>query len=71
MSVKRNGATYYSVTELAQMLNVHRATILNWIAAGELDAVRAGLRPKSPYLVPREEVERVLEELRLSDKGGS
>jgi excisionase family DNA binding protein len=63
MPVKRGGSTYLTVTELADRLNVHRNTVIYWIKEEQLRAVRFGLSPQSPWMIPEEEVERVLERI--------
>lgn len=62
MPLKRRGATYMTVSELAELLDVHRNSIIKWIRAGEIEAVRRGLAKKSPYLIPMPEAQRVISE---------
>lgn len=48
---------FYSPTEVGQMARVSNATILNWIKAGRLVAVRLSERT---YRIPRKSVMRLL-----------
>lgn len=64
MPEERRGATYMSVSELAIELDVHRNSIIKWIKAGNILAYRRGLAPKSPYLIPMDEADRVIEEFK-------
>lgn len=63
MPEKRHGATYYTVSELAEKLDVHRNSILYWISTEQLTAVRLGLARKSPYLIHEDEVKRIMEKM--------
>jgi excisionase family DNA binding protein len=63
MPFKRNGASYYSVTEAAEALGVHRNTVIYWINSNQLKAKKQGIADKSPYMIPSEEVERAKEEM--------
>lgn len=63
MTVKRNGATYVTVTELARVLGVHRNTVIYWIKEEQVNAVRSGLSKKSRWLIPVSEARRVVGEL--------
>lgn len=63
MPQKRHGVTYYSVSELAEKLSVHRNSVIYWIKSGKIKAVRLGLAEKSPYQIEATEVDRVLAEL--------
>jgi excisionase family DNA binding protein len=44
-----------TVTQAAELLRVHRKTILRWVARGRLAAVRIGREPRIPraHLTPR------------------
>ena len=55
----RNGATYYTVTELSKMLDVHRNTIIYWIKQGYINAVQLGAAKKSPLMIHEDELEKV------------
>jgi len=66
MPQKRQKATYYTVTELAEALGVHRNTVIYWIDNSRIKAVKLGLSGKSPYYIEESEYQRVLSELRLS-----
>lgn len=59
----KHGATYYTVSELAEKLEVHRNNVLYWISTKQITAVRIGLARKSPYLIHEDEVKRVMEKL--------
>ena len=63
MSYERNGATYYTVTEVADKLGVHRNTVLYWIDQKQVKAVRSGMATKSPWVVHEDELQRVMETL--------
>lgn len=63
MSEKRRGVTYYSVSELAEKLGVHRNSVIYWIKTGKIDAERMGLADKSPYQISEKEAERVIAEI--------
>ena len=63
VTVKRNGATYVTVTELARVLGVHRNTVIYWIGEEQVKAVRSGFAKKSRWLIPVEEARRVVKEL--------
>lgn len=63
MAKQRQGVTYYTVTELADKLNVHRNSVIYWIKSNKIEATRMGLSPKSPYMIAEHEAERVVEEL--------
>lgn len=47
------------LSEAAERLNVHRATVYRWITEGRLPAVRLG-GPGSPVRIPEDELERWL-----------
>lgn len=61
MPIKRRGATYMTVTELADKLGVHRNTVIYWIDNDQLAAIRAGLAKKSPWIIPMEVAEETIE----------
>ena len=61
MPKKRHGATYYSVTELADELGIHRNSVIYWITTKQVSAVRFGLAEKSPYFIHEDEAQRVKE----------
>ncbi|MBK7914678.1 MAG: helix-turn-helix domain-containing protein [Chloroflexi bacterium] len=63
MPQERHGVTYYSVTELAKKLDVHRNSVIYWIKSGKIKAVRLGLAEKSPYQIEEREAARVMAEL--------
>lgn len=60
MPVERAGATYLKVSEAAERLGVHRNTVIYWIQQDQIKHDRLGLADKSPYIIPVEEVERIL-----------
>ena len=45
----------YSVNQVAEILSVHRKTIINWIEAGRINAVKIGWI----WRIPEEEVEKI------------
>jgi excisionase family DNA binding protein len=59
MPKKHMGTTYYTVTELANMMGVHRNTVILWINQGYIKATRIGMAPKSPWIIPLSEVKRI------------
>lgn len=63
MPTKRGGATYYTVSELADRLNVHRNSVIYWIKSGKIKAERFGLADRSPYQIEEHEADRVISEL--------
>ncbi len=63
MTVKRNGAIYVTVTELAKVLGVHRNTVIYWIQEEQVTAIRSGMAKKSRYLIPADEARRVFKEM--------
>ncbi len=52
----------YSVKEVAGLLGKHRKTIINWIRAGHLKALRAG--PNGKYMIPEDSIDEFLEQAR-------
>lgn len=68
MPKKRAGDTYLSVAELAKKLGVHRTTVNSWISDGSVKAVRMGVKPRSPYLIPKDEVDRIMESVGLLEQ---
>jgi excisionase family DNA binding protein len=59
----RTNKRYYSVSELADLLNIHPETVDAWIKRGRLPPpVRPG-GPRSKRYWPREQIERLLAEL--------
>jgi excisionase family DNA binding protein len=69
--IRRGGAAYVSVSDLAERLGVHRNTVINWIRFGFIEAERMGPAPKSPYIIPVGEVQRLLEEIKGGPANGS
>jgi excisionase family DNA binding protein len=63
MPIKRSGASHLSVKELAEKVGVHHNTVLYWINQGQVRAVRSGLSKQSPWMIPQEEVNRIIEEM--------
>lgn len=58
---KRIGGTeYYSIIQVARMLDKHPNTIRAYIRSGELLAHRAGPSTRSAWLIPAYEVRRVM-----------
>lgn len=61
MPIKHRGATYMTVSELSDLSGIHRNTILYWIRNGKIVAERKGLAEQSPFVIEREEAERVIQ----------
>ena len=61
MPIKRGGASHLSVKELAEKIGVHPNTVLYWINQGQVHAVRSGLAKQSPWMIPCDEVERIVQ----------
>jgi len=68
MSFSGHGASYMTVSELANRLGVHRNTVIYWISSEQIAATRAGVAKRSPYIIPIEEANRIINELRENDK---
>lgn len=62
MPHEARGTTYLTVSELAELLDVHRNSVIYWINNGQIEAVRRGLAKKSPFLIPMEEANRIMAE---------
>ena len=60
MPMNRRGATFMTVSELADKLDVHRNSVIYWIKIGKIKAVRQGLATKSPFIIPIREADRVI-----------
>ena len=60
MPIKRGGASHLSVKELAEKVGVHPNTVLYWISQNQVHAVRSGLAKQSPWMIPCDEVERIM-----------
>ena len=54
----------YTVTEVAKQFSVSRQTVLKWIKAGKIKAVKV----VKVYRIPNEEIERLLVD-REAEKG--
>lgn len=48
--------------EAADVLGVHRATVLRWVAAGKLSVIHRGRGPNGAVVLSRREVERIARE---------
>lgn len=66
MPKQRDGTTFYSVTEAAELLDVHRNTIHYWIEQSMIEYARLGPAPRSPYYIPQREIDRILETTRAN-----
>lgn len=53
---------FYKVSEVADILGISRFTVVAWIRKGQIHAIQPV--PNGMYLIPREEVERLLKERR-------
>lgn len=49
---------FYTATEVANMLKVHRYTVYRWINEGKLKAFQH--KEKAKYLIPEEELKKFL-----------
>lgn len=47
----------YTVSEVAEMLNVHKLTVLRWIKENRIKAIRL---PSGRLRIPKEEVDKIL-----------
>ena len=56
---------YKTTQETADILHVHRQTIMRWIKSGTIKATKVGERK---YLISEEEIERILESSDNNDK---
>ena len=54
----------YSINQLAEILGVHRNTILNWIKIGKVKAVRIG----NLWRISEEEIEVIKQGFELENK---
>lgn len=55
----------FTVSETAELLQVNRVTVWQWIQDGLLPARRKGLGAKAPYLVKQEDVLRAADTMGL------
>lgn len=55
----------YTVTEVAKMFSVSRQTVLKWINNGQIKAVKV----VKVYRIPKEEVDRLMQDMRKEDEG--
>lgn len=63
MPIERKGATFLTVKEFAEQLGVHPNTVLYWIKQDRIHAVRSGFAKQSPWIIPIEDANRLIEEL--------
>ena len=54
----KGGNKMYTVNEAAELFGVHRNTIINWINAGDLVAIKL----KKSYKITEEDINRFIEE---------
>lgn len=60
-------ADEYTITEIAEMFHVDRATVWKWLKAGEFSEFRkTGLGKTAAYAIPKESVRIVANKLGLS-----
>ena len=52
---------FYSTYELAKILGVAPITVWRWCKSGK---IKAGKTPGGHYTIPKEEVERILQQMR-------
>jgi excisionase family DNA binding protein len=62
---ENGGRAYYSPNEAAERLGVTSGAVYAWIRDGYLKAQKTGPKPKSPWRIPVEEVERMAAKLGL------
>ena len=55
----------YTVTEVANKFSVSRQTVLKWINTGKIKAVKV----VKVYRIPKEEIERLTQDMRKEDEG--
>ena len=54
----------YSITQVAELLNVDRTTVWRWVDQGVFEGVRRkGFGETSPYAIPEPSVKKVAEQL--------
>jgi excisionase family DNA binding protein len=63
MPIERKGSTFLSVKEFAEKLGVHPNTVLYWIKQDRIRAVRSGFAKQSPWIIPIEDANNLIEEL--------
>ena len=61
---RSNGHDLIGTTEVAQILNVSRSSVLRWIERGDIPAVQL---PSGRWRVPREAVDALLKQLQGRD----
>lgn len=49
---------FYTVQEAAELLGVHRNTIMRWIQGELISSYRVSPAPQAPHRIPAEEIER-------------
>lgn len=59
-----NGHDLIGTSEVAEILNVSRSSVLRWIERGDIPAVQL---PSGRYRVPRAAVDALLKQLRPED----
>ena len=52
---------WYSPAELARLVGVSHVTVIKWIKKGK---IKAGRLPSGRYIIPDDEVERILQQMR-------
>lgn len=68
MPTSRQGVSYYRVSEAAEILGVHRNTIIHWIKEQKtIKAEKLGIADKSPYIISSDEINRVIKEMTGAD----
>mgnify|MGYP000845508910 CR=1 FL=1 len=63
MPIERKGSTFLSVKEFAEKLGVHPNTVLYWIKQDRIRAVRSGFAKQSPWIIPIDDANNLIEEL--------
>lgn len=54
--------TDFSTREVAEKLNVHYTSVVNWIQDGLLEARRKGPLPKSPYVISQSQLDKFIQQ---------
>lgn len=52
----------YTRKEVAELLNVSYATIVNWVSEGKLKAIKIGNTHNSPVRVPESSLQKLIKE---------
>lgn len=50
---------FYTVNEFAELLRIHRNTVINSIKSGKIQAFRVGYGKRSCFRIPKSEIQRM------------